>query len=254
MDNVSHAGHRARMKKKCKEYGFDCLAEHEKLEFLLFAFIPRRNVNPIAHQLIDTFGSFDGVLDASIEDLESVKGMTENAALFFSILPDVFSFYRLSKARKKLPVKDVKSASVYLTSLIGHKTEETLIMLCLDERSCILKENSYTSNNRTKVLLDNSTLLTNAIQTKSKNVILAHNHPNGDLSPSDADIQFTNFFAQSLAVLGIRLLDHIIVSGDEYLSMYATDMLVRPVDMSLAPNKVAEDIINWKKQIRMKQK
>lgn len=243
-----------RMKDKCRKFGFDCLAEHEKLEFLLFSFIPRRDVNPIAHNLIDTFGSFDGVLDASVEDLQSVKGMTENAALFFSILPDVFSFYRLSKARKKQPVKDVKSASVYLTSLIGHKTEEALVMLCLDERSCILKETSFTSKSRVKVLLDNSVLLTNAIQCKSKNVILAHNHPNGDLSPSDDDIQFTNSFAQSLAVLGIRLLDHIIVSGDEYLSMFVNDMIVRPVDMSLSPGKLAEDVINWKKQIRMKQK
>ena len=80
-----HDGHRERLRSRVEKYGLESLEDHEKLEFLLFSFIPRRDTNPIAHELLSTFGSLRGVLDSEPEQLASIKGMTQNAALFFAL-------------------------------------------------------------------------------------------------------------------------------------------------------------------------
>lgn len=90
-----HDGHRDRMRERIRRSGLSTLQEHEMLEYILYAFVPRKDTNEIAHALIDRFGSFAGVLNADEKRLAEIAGMTENAALFLCNLPDVFRAYRI---------------------------------------------------------------------------------------------------------------------------------------------------------------
>ena len=97
-----HDGHRDRLREKIVSAGIESLQPHEILEFLLFAFIPRKDTNAIAHELINTFGSFADVLSTDVDRLMAVKGMTKNAAIFLNSLPDVLRVYSNDRAKEKI--------------------------------------------------------------------------------------------------------------------------------------------------------
>ena len=208
-----HAGHRARLRSRVKKYGLDSLEEHEQLEYLLYAFIPRKDTNPIAHALLSAFGSFRRVLDASPADLAAVKGMTENAALFLSALPSIYTTYLNSEKQKE--VKGIRDAAERFIALIGAKDKEYFAVMCLDEKGYLLKMAEHTSSARSKVAFDRNKVVAACVQCDAKIVLISHNHPGGSLTPSDEDVAATNRLAQSLRVLGVRLADHIIVSDKE---------------------------------------
>ena len=132
-----HDGHRERLRNKIRNYGFECLEDHEKLEYLLFPFVPRRDTNPIAHELIRTFGSYKEVLEAETDLLASVAGMTENAALFLHTLPDAFSAYLTSDKSKQLT--SPSACAEVVTARIGRKKTEHFLVLYLDDACRVMK-------------------------------------------------------------------------------------------------------------------
>ena len=242
-----HEGHRERLRNKIKRYGLEALEEHEQLEYVLYAFIPRKDTHPIAHALIDTFGSLRSVLDASPKDLAAVKGMTENAALFLSQIPALYTSYLNSDKQKE--VKNIRDAAERFMARIGAKNREHLLVMCLDERGYHIKTVEFTSDKRNVVKLDRDKIVAACVHCDAKIVLLAHNHPGGSLTPSEDDINATNRIAQALQMVGIRLADHIIVSDREYYSLAAHGCMVEPVDMDRSFEQFAEDLIRWRRQI-----
>lgn len=236
-----HDGHRERLRKRIEKYGLESLEDHEKLEYLLYSFIPRRDTNPIAHELIYTFGSYKKVLDAEVEQLASVKGMTENAALFLHSLPDAFSAYLLSEKEKKLV--DIRSCAEYLIARIGRKKEEHFAVLYLNDADELIKADEFTTSGRRSVTIERDKLVATAVQCKAKCVVVGHNHPSGNLAPSDADIESTNRLVQALGMVGIKFGDHLIVSYNEYYSMKLHEHLVDPVDLSGSINQFAQSLL-----------
>lgn len=236
-----HDGHRERLRNKIRKFGFECLEDHEKLEYLLFSFIPRRDTNAIAHELIATFGSYKKVLDSNPDLLLSVKGMTENAALFLSILPDAFSTYLLAEKETKLttPV----ACAQEIIARIGRKREEYFLALYLDESCGILKAEIETSAKKKSVSINRDKLVATAVQCHASYVVLGHNHPNGDLTPSETDIDATNRIGQALGMVGIQLGDHIIVCENEYYSMKLHGEIVDPVNLNDSLNQFAQNLI-----------
>lgn len=243
-----HAGHRTRLRSRVRKYGLDSLEEHEQLEYLLYPFIPRKDTNPIAHALLSTFGSLRRVLDATPTDLAAVKGMTENAALFLSTLPSLYTTYLNSEKQKE--VKGIRDAAERFIALIGAKDKEYFAVMCLDERGYLLKMTAQTSSVRNKVAFDRNKVVSTCVQCGAKIVLISHNHPGGSLSPSDDDITATNRLAQSLRVLGMHLADHIIVSDREYYSLSAYGCIVEPVDIDRPPDQFAEDLLRWKENVK----
>lgn len=243
-----HSGHRERLRNRVKKYGLESLEDHEKLEYLLFAFIPRRDTNPIAHELLSTFGSLKRVLDAKPEQLVAIKGMTENAALFLHSLPDVLSAYLISE--KTQAFDGILPCAEYMIAKIGRKNEEHCLAMYLDERTRLLKTDDLTSQKVKSVTIDRDALVTAAVMCGAKYVVLGHNHPNGAVTPSSRDIQATNNIVQALGVVNIRLGDHLIVSGNEYYSMKLNGDLIEPVGLSESVYKFAEDLVRRENDVR----
>ena len=236
-----HDGPRARLRNKLKKYGFDCLEDHEKLEYLLFSFIPRRDTNPIAHELIATFGSFRKVLDADVEALASVKGMSENAALFLHLLPQTFSAYLLSEKEQRFTSPE-RCAELVIAH-IGMKKEEHFLTIYLDEECRVIRIDLSSSHKNRTVEIDREKLVSDAVRYRAKYVVIGHNHPNGNVSPSPADVESTNRIVQALGMVGIKLADHVIVSGSEYYSMRKSGDLVEAVDLKGSLNQFAQSLI-----------
>lgn len=236
-----HGGHRERLRNRIRKYGFDGLEEHEKLEYLLYAFIPRRDTNPIAHELLSVFGSFKAVLDAEPEQLASVKGMTENAALFLSALPSVISSYFIADKKKRLDSPLISAE--YVIAMIGRKSEEHCLVLYLDDGCRVIKTEDVTSKKNRSVNVDRDAIVAEAVKCNAKFVIIGHNHPNGNIQPSYFDIQATNRIVQALGVVNIVLADHLIVSGTDYYSMKTNGDLVGPVDLSGSVYQFAEGLV-----------
>ncbi len=223
--DVSHAGHRQRLRDRCRLSGFDSLSEYEKLEFLLFAYIPRKNTNDIAHRLIERFGSFAKVLDSREEDLASVKGMTTIAAQYLSTLPGVVVSYREDKINKKQYIHNSASAIEVFKIHIGMRTTEIMQVLCLNVKRQLIHTITLESKSAKMVILRPADLICEIVRHNTNHIIIGHNHPSGDVTPSREDIDFVRTMQKALNVLNIELVDSIIVGLDKSFSFRNADML-----------------------------
>ncbi len=216
-----HDGHRARMRDRIRKSGISSFQQHEILEYLLFSFVPRKDTNEIAHALIDKFSSLAGVLNATEEDLKKVSGMTENAALFLSSLPDVFRAY----------VNDVNSDGVNRQDLSGRGkarnflcaklfglNQEHVCVAALDAHDKLIKCEIIEQGSGDSVRLDVRKIVDFALRTGASAMLIAHNHPSGNLLPSQKDVNMTQETMSTLAGIGVELQDHLIFCGSEYYS------------------------------------
>lgn len=216
---VSHEGHRQRLRNRFLKEGLDNFEEINVLELLLFNAIPRKDTNELAHLLLDAFGNFEKVLDAPISELTKVKGISDNSATYLSMISAVCRYYMSKKGRSKGPLLN---AAQYIERLspefIGRKNE-MVYMLCLDsmrkEISCVLLgEGSVNGMN-----ISTRKITERALAVNAQYVVLAHNHPNGLAVPSREDIAVTKGVADILEAIDVILLDHIIVTDSETVSM-----------------------------------
>ncbi len=216
-----HDGHRNRMRERFAANAFEGFAEHEVLEVALFGAIPRGNTNPIAHQLIRKFGSFAKVCDAPIEELMKVDGIGRSSAIQIKMIPEFCKFYLLSKQQNTVPETLTSSAAVidYMKPHFVGKTNEALFLLALDNMSrpiaCTLISEGVVNATR----VDMRKITEYVLQSRASAVILAHNHPDGFAFPSQEDIITTKRVRDHLKTIGIALLDHIIYTPKEIISM-----------------------------------
>ena len=219
-----HKGHRQRMLKKYLEHGIECFEDHEVLEIFLFTAYSRRNTNDISHKLIDKFGSLDGVMQASFEELREVDDVGVTAAALISFMKD-FSrrFGKAEYSGLKLDTSD--SVREFCHNLLKYSRVEVAHVLFLDQTLNLIGESQISRGGADSVDFDLRLIVTKAIKTQCSNVILAHSHPGGVLLPSSADVASTRRVAQSLESLGINLIDHIIVNEEDSYSMRAAQML-----------------------------
>ena len=201
----SHEGHRARMKNRFLETGLKGFEKHNILELLLFYSIPRRDTNEIAHELLDTFGSLSGVFDAPVEELTKVKNITLNSAILIKMIPAL-------------------SAAFLLPKFVG-KTREHFLLLCLDNKNKLLSCTLLGEGELNKVQIQARKIAEYAFKVSASSVVLAHNHPQGFAFPSDQDIYATKSIQKILRPLDITLLDHIIVAGGDFVSLFESGLL-----------------------------
>jgi len=214
-----HDGHRQRLKKRFLEEGLDGFTEIQVLELLLFYCIPRQDTNPIAHRLLDRFGSVARVLDASVEELIKISGISENAATLLHLIPALSRSYQISKSHEAEVLPTLDACAAYILPYFFGRTVETVFLLCLDAKCKVLccKEVGEGGINSTAV--SSRRILEYAMSSGASSVVLAHNHPSGIAIPSEQDVHTTKRLAQALQAAEIQLLDHIIVSENDYVSM-----------------------------------
>ncbi len=218
-----HSGHRKRMLEKAKSNA-SSLSEHELLEIFLYRIMPRVNTNPIAHRLLRMFGSLYGVLNASVEQLQTVQGVGEKIATELHLLGKMF--FVVKKQEKK--IKNAQSFANIKDDVIDEFrdcTEEKGVIYFLDAKYNVLHEMPYLFGTATKVSLDASEILSCFIIHKPKFLLVAHNHPSGNMEPSLADDEATKKFNIVCSIHGVSLVDHVIVCGNEAFSYCSSGRL-----------------------------
>ncbi len=218
MESV-HKGHRDRLKKRFAEYGLDNFSDIEAIEFLLFYALPRRDTNALSHALLDYFGSFRAVMEAGIDDLMQVAGIGENAAMLICLVSALNRRYFTSSRKPGAIIRNSKDAGEYLLPMFSYLTQERAYVLCLDSKSMVTYCRPLAEGIVNKVEFAARDIVDIALRYKAAAIILAHNHPSDIALPSNMDISSTKSIYSTLRSVGVQLFDHIIVSGDDFVSL-----------------------------------
>jgi DNA repair protein RadC len=222
---LEHAGHRERLRARFAQAGLAGFAPHEALELLLTFAIPRRDVNPLAHRLINHFGSLPRVLEASAEDLQAVPGIGPHAASLIGLMLPLFRLYRqglVAEQEKGTGEADILALCQAL--LMGERVERFYV-LALDGRGKLLGHSRVSSGDDGETAVYPRLIVQALLRFGAAACVLAHNHPSGVLQPSSADISLTQALAEMMRPLGIVLKDHVIVGGDGAFSFAREGLL-----------------------------
>lgn len=217
-----HNGHRARIDAKARLMGLEFLEEHEQLEKLLFAVIPRGNTNEIAIRLINEFGSIYGVLCADVEQLRAVDGVGHRTAEFLHDLMPLFGIVERASMQsnsKRIILDTTEKIGEYAKQFFYGKLVENLYMISLNSGNELMRFDKISEGTATAASVSLHIIAKLAILNEASSVILMHNHPGGRLEPSMSDITMTRDVKEALASLGIPLVDHIIVACGKWISM-----------------------------------
>lgn len=216
-----HKNHRQRLKAQMKEAGLDSFADHNLLEVLLFYSLPQKDTNPIAHRLLERFGSISGVLDASFDELCDIDGIKDNSAMLIKLAAQLTKRYWSEQNSEQLhPVlDDVQKLSAYLITKFIGVNEEQVFLLCLDSNLRVITCERISVGSINQTTLDYRVVVEKVIRSKAVSIVLSHNHPNASVQPSNNDIVATNYIKSVLSTIHVELIDHIIVSGRRFSSM-----------------------------------
>ena len=223
---TSHKGHRENVRRRYLTGGLEVFAPHEILEFLLYYAIPRRDTNPLAHRLMDTYGTLYRVLSASPQELQTVEGVGEQTAIFRSLVFQIGRWIRLEEMREAgLHFESIEAIAAYLKELYAGQENETVYQLCFNQRSDLIMCHSMTNGSIVSVSTDILTLIRNALVCRAAYVVISHNHPGGDALPSAEDLAATRRIEEALASVSVKLMDHIIIGKDDYASLRRSHFL-----------------------------
>lgn len=217
-----HDGHRKRLKARFAKSGLDDFEPHNVLELLLFYSVPRKDTNPIAHRLINRFGSLSGVFDAKPEELMKVEGITENTAVLISMIPQLARKYLEDKSDAMNTIRGFNDIGTYLMPKFVGRTIETVMLAALDNKNKIISCNIIAEGDNNRANISRRKVMEEAIRVGATRVVLAHNHPRGFAVPSKEDIYLTEEIYSLLKSVGIELVDHIIFAEDDFVSLAAS--------------------------------
>ena len=239
-----HAGHRKRLIDTVYKVGLDGLSDIQILEYILFFVFPRGDVNPLAHRLLDRFHNISTVLEATIEDLQMVKGMGETSAKKLHSIIEIFYIYALDKG-KASPSKTVGELYDYLEQLLRFRSNEEVYIIGISKKGEALKERRLATGSFQKVDIDIKDVALYIATYKVSRAIIVHNHPNGTCYPSQDDYETTAKFKDVLKFAGCSLSDSLIVGSDGLYSIESNAIKRYFKDIS-------EDIVQEKSQQNMK--
>lgn len=219
-----HEGHRKRMYLKLKNG--DSLYDHEMLEILLFNAYPRANTNPIAHSLLNTFGSIQGVFDAEVEQLVTVDGVGENVALYLKCVGECLS--RVRGGNGSLMVRNYDDFKSFSAMRLRGLTEEVLEFYFLDKSGKMLYTYTHSTGNMHRVEIKPEKISGMMAALKPYGMFVAHNHLGGECEPSENDENFTRSLYLICKLNNVKLYDHVIyVSDNNIFSFYMSGRLDR---------------------------
>ena len=214
-----HAQHRQRVKKRFLNEGLDHFEELHALELLLFYALPREDTNPIAHDLLDKFGSLRHVLEAPVEQLMTVHKIGEHGAILLSLVKGMAQKYMLSDDGSGAPLNTPEQCGEYLVNRFIGKRDEVVMLLCLDAKRAPLCCRIVSEGSVNAAEISTRKVVEAALAVNATSAILAHNHPSGIAVPSMPDIVTTRRMGAALAAVDITLEDHIVVADRDYVSL-----------------------------------
>lgn len=214
-----HDGHRERLRQRFLKYGLDNFQSHEILELMLFYSIPRRNTSEIAHNLINEFGDFAAVLDAPPEALMKVDGISSSSATLFSLCSQIVRRYQIEKEKPPQILDTTEKLGKIILPKLSYLPTETMMLISLDSRLKLLDASIVGEGSVSKMDITLRTILKKVLLVNAAYAVIAHNHPSELAIPSRTDIASTSQISESLKNVDVILFDHIIVGGNDYVSM-----------------------------------
>lgn len=213
-----HKDHRARMKEVFIKNGMDGFSEIQKLEFMLFFAIPQKDVNPLAHKLLDEFGTLNKVFEANYYDLIKVPGIGNQTALLITACREIM-YQCANSINDHEDLTLTGDAREYCYYKLRNRSNEVFMVVCLDDCNRVLGSRQFSDEKSDRVKLDIRKITNFAFMLNASKILIAHNHPSGLLRFSGEDTHMTNNIACNCLLNDIELLDHILVTPTNALSL-----------------------------------
>ncbi len=217
-DTPHHKDHRKRLKKKFSESGVSSFHDYEVLELLLSYAIPRKDVKPLAKELLHVFGSLKGLMDAEKESMEKVKGVGAHTAILIKLIKEIGILYLKEKAKEKPQITCTSELLDYCKTYMGGLKDERFCVIYLDAQNRLTNIETIQEGIVNQAVVYPRKVLENALKQKASAVILVHNHPSGQVKPSDADIRLTKTIQETARILDIIVHDHVIIGENRFFS------------------------------------
>ncbi|MCB8835891.1 DNA repair protein RadC [Aurantimonas sp. VKM B-3413] len=214
-----HDGHRDRLRERFATSGAAALADYELLELILFRTIPRRDVKPIAKALIARFGSLSEVLNAPRQRLVEVPGVKEAVALDLSIVAAINQRAMRSAVKGREVLSSWSAVLDYCKAAMAYETREQFRILFLDKKNALIADEIQGTGTVDHTPVYTREVVKRALELSATAIILVHNHPSGDPTPSRADIDMTRTIVETAKPLGIAVHDHIIIGKSGHASL-----------------------------------
>ena len=215
-----HLGHREKLRQRfIRENGLDHFEDHQILELLLFYANPRGDTNPIAHALLEQFGSLKGVLEARPEMLMTVTGVKETAATLISMVVPLTRVWNRCAMTEPDRIGNSREAEKYCLSILAGHRSERFYVVSLNAKCQVLGRRMISEGSLSEVSAYPRIVMETALNYNAHSILLTHNHPGGTMAPSPEDISSTLQLQRLLNGVSILVLDHIIVAGDRTYSM-----------------------------------
>lgn len=216
------------MKNRFRKEGLDSFEDVHVLELMLFYAISRIDTKPIARALLDRFGSFHAVMEASEEQLMQVPGIGENTAAFIRFVNEVGRYYQVSLNKGPVIMKTVDDCAQYMIRHYYGRRVETVYLLMLDAKRCLLSCHMLEEGELNSASIPVRRVVELVLSCNASVVVLSHSHPGGLALPSQEDILATKSLGDLLASLDVVLADHLIISGSQWISMVQTHSYTPP--------------------------
>ncbi|RID92390.1 JAB domain-containing protein [Gemmobacter lutimaris] len=212
------ADHRKRLRARFMEGGATALPDYELLELLLFRAIPRQDVKPLARLLLESFGDFNRVIAAPVPRLLAVKGVGEAVVQELKIVEAAAQRMARAKVMHRPVLSSWDALLDYCHTTMAHRETEQFRILFLDRKNVLIADEEQARGTVDHVPVYPREVVKRALELNASALILVHNHPSGDPTPSDADIQMTMQIRDAAEVLGLVLHDHLIVGREREIS------------------------------------
>ena len=228
-DTPDYLGHRQRLRMRYLSDEGRSMPDYELLELILTYAIPRKDVKPMAKSLIRQYGSLANVLTTPANELISVSGLSANVAVLCSLMHTSSN----KICWENLENKDAETIAnkselvEFCRTKIGYDSQEKVLVIYLNSKQEIINQDIENSGTSTAVIISQKDIGRKALLSNASHVIIAHNHPSGDCTPSRADIEMTQRLFDTLNHLNITLIDHIIISKKEYYSFQEKGVIVK---------------------------
>lgn len=225
MSEEHKKGHRERSKARFRKGGVDELADYELLELLLMMAIPRRDVKPLAKSLIAEFGSYAEVISAPPKRLLEFTGVGENVVTTLKLAEASAQMLSQGKVMEKPVLSNWQALINYCTSQMAYKKNEQFRVLFLDRQNRLIADEKMQEGTIDHTPVYPREIIKRALELGSSAIILVHNHPSGDPTPSREDIDMTKKIAEAGKQLGVMLHDHLIISKGGHSSFKTMDLI-----------------------------
>ena len=225
IDTAQHDGHRDRLRGRFVRSGSGAFEDYELLELALFSAIPRKDVKPLAKQLLVRFGGLAGVLGADIAELQTVKGISENAAVFLKTIHALTQCVLLNDIKQKPILSSWQKLIDYCTVAMAQEKREHFRVLFLNRKNQLIADEVKQTGTVDHVPVYPREIVKRALDLGATAMILVHNHPSGDPTPSDGDIAMTKELIKAAKALDVLVHDHIIIGKNGHTSFKSLGIL-----------------------------